>query len=333
MSAEILILTCDDDTHAHQVAGLLADRGARAVLFDPADYPSRARIEAAYGRRVRRTLQTGEAHVDLDTLTAVWFRRPRPPAAHPEIIEPAVRACVERECAAFAADLWDQLGCRYVPAPRESIRRAQRKTSQLALAGRLGFELPDTLITHDPGTFLDFYNRHSGQIITKPLNDPKALRADGEAVSRMSEPVSTRDVGHADAIRFAPVIVQEYVAKRVELRVTVVGRTVFAAEIHSQENNHARHDWRRYDLAATRHAVHDLPPDVAARCVELVVRLGLTYGAIDLILTPDDRYVFLEINPSGQWLWIENATGLPISAAICDLLMHGTSGEGRGHAA
>jgi glutathione synthase/RimK-type ligase-like ATP-grasp enzyme len=60
---------------------------------------------------------------------------------------------------------------------------------------------------------------------------------------------------------------------------------------------------------------------VQERCVRLIERLELCYGAIDMILTPDGRYVFLEINPSGQYLWIEMETGLPISAAICDLLM------------
>jgi glutathione synthase/RimK-type ligase-like ATP-grasp enzyme len=325
MAGEVLILTIDADPHAEYVAGLLAARGARAVVFDPVDYPVRAVLDAAYGRdgRVRRRLRTAIADVDLDGLTALWFRRPQPPVPHAEIADEGTRAHIQKECAAFAGDLWEQLDCRMVPAPRERVRLAQRKSSQLALAGRLGFELPDTLITNDPDEFLDFYNRHEGRIITKSLDTALLARPDGEGVGRLSEPVSTRDVAYADAIRLAPVIIQEYVAKRVELRVTVVGRAVFAAEIHSQESNHTRFDWRRYDLGSTRHEVHRLPVGVAQRCVEIVERLGLRYGAIDLILTPDGRYVFLEVNPTGQWLWIERATGLPIGEALCDLLLYG----------
>lgn len=329
MSGTILILTCPGDVHAEHVAGLAAARGADPVVFDPADYPVRARIDAAYGPRgrVRRRLRTESAGVDLDALTAVWFRRPGLPAAHPEIADAAARTYVEQECAAFCGDLWDQLDCRMVPAPRARVKLAQRKSSQLALAGRLGFELPDTLITNDPDEFLDFYDRHEGRLITKALNLPWPAREDGEITARLTEAVSTRDAAYADAIRFAPVIAQEYVPKRVELRVTVVGRAVFAAEIHSQESNHARLDWRRYDLSTTRHQAHRLPGEVARRCVELVERLGLCYGAIDLILTPDGRYVFLEVNPSGQWLWIEKATGLPIGEALCDLLLYGEVGR------
>src|SRR6185312_12158775 len=105
-----------------------------------------------------------------------------------------------------------------------------------------------------------------------------------------------------------------------ELRITVVGRQVFAAEIHSQHSNHTRHDWRRYDRYATPYFRHELPGALQRRCIALVERMGLCYGAIDMVLTPDGRYVFLEINPNGQYLWIEQATGLPISDAICDLL-------------
>ena len=78
-------------------------------------------------------------------------------------------------------------------------------------------------------------------------------------------------------------------------------------------------------MSNTPHFPHALPPEVQERCVRLVERLELCYGAIDMILTPDGRYVFIETNPSGQYIWIENETGLPISAAICDFL---TAGKG-----
>jgi glutathione synthase/RimK-type ligase-like ATP-grasp enzyme len=101
----------------------------------------------------------------------------------------------------------------------------------------------------------------------------------------------------------------------------VVGKRVFAAEIHSQVSNRTRFDWRRYDLRTTPHRPHELPPDVARRCIELTAQLRLAYAAIDLILTPDDRYVFLELNSAGEYGWIEDLTGLPISQAIADYLL------------
>lgn len=143
----------------------------------------------------------------------------------------------------------------------------------------------------------------------------------GETFNRYTQVVTKREIAHWRTIRFCPVIFQAYVPKRIELRITVVGREVFATEIHSQHSNQTRHDWRRYDQFETPYFPHELPRKLQERCVQLVERLGPCYGAIDMVLTPDDRYVFLEINPNGQYLWVEKMTGLPISEAICDLLM------------
>ncbi len=94
-------------------------------------------------------------------------------------------------------------------------------------------------------------------------------------------------MAHAESVSLSPIVFQSYVPKRLEVRVTVVGDRVFAAEIHSQNSNRSHFDWRRYDLGATPYFPHELPPDLAARCVKLVAQSGLNYGTIDLILTPD----------------------------------------------
>ncbi|GAA2720192.1 MvdC/MvdD family ATP grasp protein [Actinocorallia aurantiaca] len=323
MSGTILILSVEHDPHARHLAPMLRERGHEVIVFDPARYPVSAGLDLAYDGQgsVRRTLRLPEGDLALDELASVWFRRPGSPVAHPEITEPGAREHVERQSEALVSDVWDDLDCLMVPASRTVLRTAQRKAAQLRLAGRLGFTLPPTLISTDPEEFLDFYRRHDGRVITKPIELPWARGGgEGAVFVRMTERVSTRDVGYADALRYGPIIVQAYVPKRLELRVTVVGDAVFAAEIHSQSTNRTRDDWRRYDLAATPHAAHDLPGGTAEQCRSLVRALGLRYGAIDLILTPEGRYVFLEINPNGQYLWIERLTGLPISAALCDLL-------------
>jgi glutathione synthase/RimK-type ligase-like ATP-grasp enzyme len=116
------------------------------------------------------------------------------------------------------------------------------------------------------------------------------------------------------------VIFQEYVPAVVDLRVTVVGDDIFAAGIHSQETRY-RVDFR-IDMNQASIEAHSLPGEVESCVRELIRRLGLVYGAIDMRLTPDGRYVFLEVNPAGQWLFIEGRTGQPITAAVARTLAH-----------
>lgn len=319
----ILILTNDQDEHADHVAAKLHARGAEFIRFDPARFPRDAEISVSYTARGRShaTLRAGTRAVDLAQLTGVWCRRPGQAVAHDDLA-PALRQIVAPECAAFLYDLWCSVDCPWLPGTPAQIQAGQRKLSQLVIAGEVGFELPPTLMSNSPADVLDFYNAHNCDIVSKLVGTAFA-DVIGTGCVRYTERVSRRDIAHARAITYCPMIFQAYVPKQVELRITVVGRRVFAAEIHSQASNHTRHDWRRYDHYQTPHFQHELSPHVTSLCVRLVERLGLSYGAIDMVLTPDGHYVFLEINPSGQYLWIEEETGLPISDAICDILIAG----------
>lgn len=214
-----------------------------------------------------------------------------------------------------------------MPASRERISRGH-KALHLQTAGRLGFRVPPTLVTNDPAAFLDFYREHDGHIVSKRAGWSRLSTAESPFV-RYTDPVSRRDVGYAQTVSACPMIFQAYVDKQFEIRVTVVGKQAFAAQIDSQAARHSKHDWRRYDHGFARQTPHVLPEDVAGLCVRLVEELGLNFGAIDLVLTPGTEYVFLEINPNGQYLWVEYATGLPISEAVCEELIRLAEAEPR----
>ena len=317
----LLVVTATPDATADHVVSKLRQRNVDVRRFNPGDFPARASLSFDFGSEGARSalLRTASDCFDLRALDAVWFRRPDAPVAEERVSDARMRRYIAAECWGHLDDVWNALPCPCFPAAPMVIARAELKASQLALAGALGFELPPTLFTTEPDDFLEFHRRHDGRIVSK-LAGPAFNRHFGPEVGRYTELVSARDVGYADAVRLAPSIFQAYVAKRVELRITVVGERAFAAEIHSQATRRTRHDWRRYDLAHTPHRPHELPPDVERLCIGLVRRLGLSYGAIDMVLTPDGRYVFLEINPNGQFLWIEQMTSLPIGDAIADWL-------------
>ena len=126
------------------------------------------------------------------------------------------------------------------------------------------------------------------------------------------------DLEHMDALRMAPVIFQEYVAADADLRVTIIGPHLFATAIRAAPGGYEV-DYRM-DMPGASFQEAALPEPVAARLRDLMQRLGLVYGAIDLRRTPEGEYVFLEVNPAGEWRFVEERTGQPMTRAMATVL-------------
>jgi len=319
----ILILTAPEDEHADAVAWHLRRAGSPHLRVDPARLPTELSLSARVrGSQLHRSLAVDGRSYDLAEVSAVWTRRPGRPNAPASIDEPSVRELVTQEADLLVHDVWETLEVLHVPALAAVVRRAGLKLRQLQLAAAAGFAIPDTAVGNDPADLRALYERHT-MIVTKRVGSgPLGATPDRQATAgRPTRPVRPRDLLYADDVRLCPVVVQQYIPKSLELRVTVVGHDVFAVAIDSQRSARTRHDWRHYDQRTTAMWAFDLPDEIAERCRALVRRLGLTYGALDLILTPTGRYVFLELNPNGQYLWTEQESGLPISQALATMLM------------
>jgi len=132
--------------------------------------------------------------------------------------------------------------------------------------------------------------------------------------------LKSEEIELIDSVKYAPVIFQEYISAAADLRITMVGKDIFAAAINSQET-HYKVDFRMaMDVAEMKS--FELPENLQSLLHKYMRRLGLVYGAIDMRLTEDGEFVFLEINPSGQWLFVEQRTGMPITEAFANLLLY-----------
>jgi glutathione synthase/RimK-type ligase-like ATP-grasp enzyme len=202
--------------------------------------------------------------------------------------------------------------------------RADDKLHQLAVARRLGLPIPATLVTNDPEELRRFHREH-GRLIAKSISGSHGLPASKRILTNV---VTKADLARAGSLRHAPVCFQEYVPKASELRVTVIGQAAYAVRIHSQARARTRDDWRRYGPGLD-YSVAKLPRAVERKCIAVAKDLHLDYGGIDLVERPDGKHVFLEINSLPAWLWLEDATGLGITAAFADHLER-RAGKGRG---
>lgn len=319
----VLIVTYSEDNDVVQrVTRHLERLGERAIRLDTDRLPGAVRLTV---RQPARTglgreevlLTTPEGTFDLREVTAVWFRRVRDAAPpDPDDLE-THRACLE-ETKAVLFGVLARLPVFQLDT-HDTMRRAGHKQVQHAVALEEGFEIPPTLITSDPAAVRQFAAEHP-RLVAKMLSAFALLR-DGRPHAVHTSAVKPEDLDDLDGLRRSPMVFQAEVPKEVEIRATVVGDRVFAASIDVKQVPSAQVDWRRNAEGLARSfRPFELPTEVAERLVRVARRLGLNYGAADVVLTPDGRYVFLEMNPGGEFHWIEVVCGHDISGAIAELL-------------
>lgn len=255
----------------------------------------------------------------IDDFTGIWYLKPHLPKEL-LLLEPGeYRQMVNRQFQEMRHALRTLFrDKKWVNDPwAEAI--AENKLLQLKVATDLGFSIPPTLVTSDPDRVRAFFYQQSGGVIMKLLA-PAMIMNNVMYTNRLSEEA----LAGIDRIKQAPAIFQGYVEKAYELRITVVGDKIFAAKIDSQVDPETAVDWRRKprlnDTDLKMSSV-TLPSDVEARLFKLVAKLGLRFGCIDMIVTLSGDYIFLEINPNGQWYFVQLRTQARIAEAIADLLV------------
>lgn len=254
--------------------------------------------------------------INFTEVTAAYFRRPGTPSIPDTLSDSAVRRYCEVEWGAVLTSALNSLGDRWLNSPL-AILAAENKPRQLSIAYKLGFVVPDTIITNDINYAQSFMS--SGTSVGKPLREALLTGDDEERVIFTSR-LEALDESDEKRVSAAPIIFQREIVKAADIRVTVVENQVYAVEILSQEHDETEVDWRRGSRPDLIHRCLKLPETISQKCVDLLRLMGLRFGAIDLALDTVGNYWFLEINPNGQWAWIETRTGLPLTQSIVDAL-------------
>lgn len=310
----VLILSTLDDPHARAVMTALTARNVAVELLDLTEFPSRLALTMAFNDTGRRFAikRAGGGSLDLETIGAVWWRRPQGFGVPDTFAEPSHRRYVLSESAAAFDGLYQSMNAFWVNRPERDIV-AGHKPYQLELARQIGLSIPVTLITNDPEEAREFWRQHDNQVIYKQF------RAEIETW-RETRRLREEETALAENVRLAPVIFQRFVDAVADVRVTVIGGEIFAASADMREVDYPADFRYNENLKWERHT---LPAQIQESLRVLMRRLGLEYGAIDLRLTAEGEYVFLEINPAGQYLWVEKEAGHAITDALATHLARG----------
>ena len=318
----VLLLTHSGDFYTIDlVSQALARRGVHPIRFNTDLFPSSVKLSARAGdeRPAFLFTETGE-EISAAEVRAVWARKLWSPRMADDLDKSYRSMCVEESIAALEGFLDALHDARWVNDLQRQ-RAAENKQRQLRLAASAGLRVPRTLVTNDPAAARQFFAETDGQTVAKLLR-PITVSMDAVTPFVYTSRVREEDLAGAETLRHSPMVFQELIPKAFELRVAYVAGETFAGALDASGTSRGQTDWRRVAPEECRWQKAELPSEVASGLQVLMSELGLVFGAVDSICTPAGEYVFLEVNPGGEWGMLERELGLPISEAIAEALLN-----------
>ncbi len=312
----VLVIADASDSTADRVCDTVASRGSRLFRFDTAEFPGRLQLRAELdGSTWRGDLTRDGDRVDLDDIRSVYVRRPRPFEV-PAHLTVAERWHAATECRYGFGGCLTSLPVPYLNHPSRAADAAY-KPRQLQDLRTCGLTTPPTLVTNSADAVREFAAHH-GPLVCKSIA-ASVLHTGDTAHVVYTRRVTANDLTDLGGIDYSAHLFQPFIESDYAVRLTVVGQRLFPVRIDAGSDR-ARTDWRS-DYDSLSYQVIDIPPDVKAAVAAYLKLAGLAYGAFDFLVRPDESLVALEVNPEGNYSWIEEETALPISEAIADFLM------------
>lgn len=300
----VVLVGHPSDEHCDHVGALLQKRDNVTV----ARLSRESLPEANFVWRPNGECRIGEV---VPSFTAGWWRRPGRPRyeeyAH-DVIDFVADECRDAFDGAIVSN-----GSNWLTHPRDLLR-AELKLVQMQAANKLGLRLPATLVTNMAQEAQEFARTH-GPVVVKPIRYGLVASQPVPQVAFTSE-VTLADL---ESLSGPPVIVQERIPARVHLRVVTVGSRAFISTLQAAEL-----DWRM-ELENHNRFVPDESErymTVASSALRIARNLDLGFSAQDWIETPDREVYLLELNPSGQWLFLDDGHRGAIGNAVADELEH-----------
>ncbi len=329
MDNTILILTHERDDCAKLVIQQLERMRTDFMRFNTERFHTDVKLSLSLEKdgRGEGSFVFPNRRLRFSDVGVVWNRRVHQPELSEDFSdEPELQEWMLEETKWAFSIAITMFDCPVVNPWEDNERLKFNKMLQMRRAAELGFEIPASILTDEPEAIQKFWRDNAGEIIMKKIRKGLIHLKSGRRVlfhtSRIPPEAQTETA--LERLRFTPNLMQAHIPKKYDIRSVVVDDQVFSVAIHSQGVPEGKIDYRSAGLLGKlhdmKHEVIDLGCEANERMIRFSRSLGLTFGALDFILTPDDRLIFLEDNPNGQWAWLEHMTGVKISEAIAELL-------------
>lgn len=305
---KLLITTEPDDTHALLVKAALEKIGHEVRLLFTADQPTKQKNSVYIDNATYDWTCTDKySHIKEENYDVVWWRRARKPHITKGDSHPDDYFFIMRENHLFFESITDNLAPKaWWINPKKSSKLANSKLVQLRLANQCGMTIPTTLCSNNPKDIREFLLKNDKEgVIYKPLCSHYWMEENQVKIVYTSK-VNFEDLPGNRILQLVPGIFQKEIKKKYELRVTCFGEYIVAAKINSQFFAEGKMDWRVIPQNKLMIEPYVLPTQLEKQIRLFLKKLGLVFGALDFIVTPENDYVFLEVNEQGQFLWIED---------------------------
>lgn len=326
----VLITTKADDVHAVIVETALERIGWNCFRWVSSDLPTCQSVSICFDSDsapyVRIHSETSSNEIDLHPEDlVVWNRRYVENPLIDDKININDRKIAERDVNCLRDNLLfifnnaitriNDLAC---------ARRAENKGLQLHVAREIGFSIPETCISNSPGAIRNFIRQFPrGGCLAKPFKAGMWERG-GEILVGYSAIVEVDQLPDDIYIQSSPMIFQEYIEKSFEARITFFGNAFVAVKLHSQNDVRSVVDWRTVSPRYLDVELTAVPKEIEARCFSMMRTLGLSFGCFDFAIDNSGKWIFLELNQMGQFLWIEQENReIPMLDMFLQLLTRG----------
>ena len=318
----VLIITSKDDVTVDFIVKELKERKSNYYRLNTDDLPKVVSIHFDINNNTYEVFDRFKnKRINLLSFDSVYFRRPEISNLNHIIgINNQELNYLRNELLYVFEGIYKILRNKYWLNNVFKIREAENKIYQLQVAQDIGFQIPDSLVSNQHDKIASFYNYNQTDCIVKPIKTGNMKDLEAPKVIFTTKINSELINLNPERIESFPVLMQDNIKKIYDLRITVVGNDVYTAQIHSQNDIETSIDWRKGDKVH-KISKHNLPSDIKNKCILITKQLSLSFSAIDMVIDEKYNYVFLEVNPNGQWAWIEKRLGLPISKSIVNLLI------------
>lgn len=323
----VLVLTNSyDDSHVEAVFDIIRAQGHKTIRVD-VNRIVKGECHISLDYKTGEILHSSpEGIFDLREVESIWYRKPfgfsQTFGFLEHIQDPVQRMLIDKEMHDTVDSICMLLADKFWINHPTAIARARLKPYQISVAQRMGLPVLPTLITSDPEAARRFCAE--GPAVFKPITVSNIEY--GENYYMVETTLITDELMESlELIRSQPIILQRFVEKSSELRVTCIGDKLFVAQQVPAESSAQTVDWRSLQENGSRYELgYSLPRGIVDAIHAIMREFDLGFSAMDFVVDTGGRIYFLEVNPNGQWLGYTDEIGLPAATSMADCLVNQT---------